>query len=91
MRGGGEGEFVSAGCWVPNSCWSACSDAEIRVAGSFAGFGVGLTGWSGGEGVLDEAGDGVLRWHRPVRVRGRGGGEMFLSTRWYGFGVLHLL
>jgi hypothetical protein len=82
VRGGGEGEFVSAGCWVPNSCWSACSDAEMRVAGSFGGPGVGWTGWSGGEGVLEEGGDGVLRKHHPVRGRGRCGGEMLLPARW---------
>ena len=52
---------------------------------------MGWLGWNGSEGDLDEAGDGVLGRHRPVRARGRCGGEMFLSTRLYGFGVLHLL
>ena len=57
---GGEGGFVSAGCWF------ACSDGEMRVAGSFGGAGVGWTEWSGGEGVPDDGGDIVLKLLRPV-------------------------
>ena len=60
VGGGGEDEFGSVGGWVPNLCRSVCSDAERKEDGSFGDFRMGWLGWNGGEGDLDEAGDGVL-------------------------------
>ena len=85
--GDGEGEYGGAGEQDLNLYRSVCGVEEGKENGNFDDFRLDRPGCGGGDGDLDEAGEGVLGRHRPAPVRDRGGGEI---TR-YGFGVLHFL
>ena len=78
VGGGGEGDFDSVGECVPSLYRSVYGDREGKENGSFDDFRTDRLGYGGGD--LDEAGEGVLGRHRPVRAREGGGGEMVPST-----------